>query len=106
MFITFKRTSRILTKSLMLIGLLYLVVFSAPYNQEDEDYDPLPLKPTKNISFTTNAITWMSLDVSPDGRTIVFETLGDLYTLPISGGKATQITTGIAHDSQPRYSPD
>lgn len=106
MFITFKRTSRILTKSLMLIGLLYSVVFSAPYNQDDEDYDPLPLKPTKNISFTTNEITWMSLDVSPDGRTIVFETLGDLYTLPISGGKATQITTGMAHDSQPRYSPD
>lgn len=48
----------------------------------------------------------MSLDVSPDGRTIVFDLLGDLYTLPITGGEATRITEGPAFDSQPRYSPD
>jgi Tol biopolymer transport system component len=44
--------------------------------------------------------------VSPDGRTIVFDLLGDLYTLPIEGGTATQITEGMAFDAQPRYSPD
>jgi hypothetical protein len=32
--------------------------------------------------------TWMSLDVSPDGTTLVFDLLGDLYTLPIEGGDA------------------
>jgi Tol biopolymer transport system component len=48
----------------------------------------------------------MSLDVSPDGRTIAFDLLGDLYTVAITGGQATRITSGIAHDMQPRFSPD
>src|ERR1044071_4155948 len=66
----------------------------------------LPLTPTKPLKFTTDEGTWLSLDLSPDGRTIVFELLGDLYTLPIEGGKATRITSGQAFDAQPHYSPD
>lgn len=50
--------------------------------------------------------TWMSLDVSPDGREIVFDLLGDLYLLPIAGGEARALTSGIAWDMQPRFSPD
>lgn len=60
----------------------------------------LPLEPTRKIEFR------LSLDLSPDGQTIIFELLGDLYTLPIEGGQATRITSGMAFDSQPRYSPD
>src|SRR3546814_3588661 len=48
----------------------------------------------------------MALDVAPDGRTIVFDLLGDLYALPIGGGRATRLTHGPAYDAQPRYSPD
>jgi Tol biopolymer transport system component len=48
----------------------------------------------------------MSLDVSPDGAEIVFDLLGDLYTLPIAGGEARSLTSGIPWDMQPRYSPD
>ena len=44
--------------------------------------DSLPLKPTRSVDFTTSEGTWISLDVSPDGQTIVFELLGDLYTMP------------------------
>jgi hypothetical protein len=66
----------------------------------------LPLIPTRTLSFTTDEATWLSLDVSPDGRTLVFDLLGDLYTLPIEGGTATRITSGQAYDMQPRFSPD
>ncbi len=50
--------------------------------------------------------TWMGLDVSPDGRTIAFDLLGDLYTLPMAGGEASALTHDIAWQMQPRYSPD
>jgi len=57
-------------------------------------------------TFTTDEGTWMNLDVSPDGKTIVFDMLGDIYTIPISGGKATALRTGIPFELQPRFSPD
>jgi Tol biopolymer transport system component len=66
----------------------------------------LPLAAERTVRVTTDEGTWLSLDVSPDGRTLVFELLGDLYTLPLSGGRATRITDGMAFDTQPRYSPD
>ncbi|WP_339713668.1 amidohydrolase family protein [uncultured Kriegella sp.] len=60
----------------------------------------------KDHTFTTDEGTWMNLDVSPDGKTIVFDLLGDIYSLPISGGKATPLRTGIPFEVQPRFSPD
>ncbi len=50
--------------------------------------------------------TWMNLDVSPDGKTIAFDLLGDIYTMPITGGEAKNITNSMAWDMQPRFSPD
>ena len=66
----------------------------------------LPLIATRALKFTTTEGTWLSLDLSPDGRTIVFELLGDLYTVPVAGGAATRITSGLAYDMQPSYSPE
>lgn len=54
----------------------------------------------------TDEGTWICLDVSPDGRTIVFDLLGDLYLMPIEGGEAKALTSGLAWDMQPRFSPD
>jgi Tol biopolymer transport system component/imidazolonepropionase-like amidohydrolase len=62
--------------------------------------------PTKTVAFTTDEGTWMDVDVSPDGKTLAFDLLGDLYLLPIEGGKARRITSGPAFDVQPRFSPD
>lgn len=56
--------------------------------------------------FSTDEGTWMNLDVSPDGSQIVFDMLGDIYSIPISGGKATALRTGIPFEVQPRFSPD
>ena len=60
----------------------------------------------KTHAFTTTEGTWMNLDVSPDGQTIIFDMLGDIYTMPITGGKATAIRTGIPFEVQPRFSPN
>lgn len=66
----------------------------------------LPLITTRTMRFTTDEATWLSLDLSPDGRTLLFEILGDLYTLPVTGGSATRITSGQAYDMQGKFSPD
>ncbi len=58
------------------------------------------------VSFTVREGTWMSLDAAPDGRSLVFELLGDVYALPMAGGQATPLLTGSAWQSQPRFSPD
>ncbi len=50
--------------------------------------------------------TWMNLDVSPDGQTLAFDLLGDIYTMPITGGTPTRIAEGLAYETQPRFSPD
>ncbi|HET9401703.1 MAG TPA: amidohydrolase family protein [Candidatus Acidoferrales bacterium] len=74
--------------------------------KKDDAKATLPLKPERKIEISTDEGTWMSLDVSPDGRTIVFELLGHLYTMPVEGGQAKPLATGLPFDSQPRYSPD
>lgn len=66
----------------------------------------LPLITPRKLSFTTDEASWISLDVSPDATTIVFDILGDLYTIPVAGGTAARITSGTGWDQQPRYSPD
>ena len=66
----------------------------------------LPLAGTQRVEFTTDEATWLSVDVSPDGSRLTFSILGDLYTLPIEGGKATRVSSGVALDTQPRFSPD
>ena len=72
----------------------------------DPMMEGLQLRPTRTMTFTTQTGNWMSVDVSPDGQTIVFDLLGDLYTMPITGGRATPLTRGMAFDGQPRFSPD
>jgi Tol biopolymer transport system component len=66
----------------------------------------LPLKPERQVKFNTKEGTWISVDVSPDGSTIAFDLMGDIYTMPIGGGKAKQVTKGIAYETHPRFSPD
>ena len=92
-----------------LIAAFVLTALAGPTAQEAEDSadsPDLPLEPARTLSLDTDEGTWISVDVSPDGETIVFDLLGDLYTLPFAGGDATALTRGMAYDSQPRYSPD
>ncbi len=66
----------------------------------------LELPAERRVQFDTDRVSWLSLDLSPDGSTLVLEVLGDLYLLDAAGGKARPLTRGMAFDSQPRYSPD
>lgn len=70
------------------------------------DVDNPPDTPTYDAGIDVTEGTWISLDVSPDGSEVVFDLLGDLYSLPISGGEAKPLTSGMAWDEQPRFSPD
>ena len=65
---------------------------------KDWKYNTFNLKTTEG--------TWMNLDVSPDGKTIVFDLLGDIYTMPISGGTSTILRSGLSYEVQPRFSPN
>ena len=60
----------------------------------------------KDLKLITDEGTWMNLDVSPDGKEIVFDLLGDIYKMPITGGTATLLREGLPFEIQPRYSPD
>ncbi|MGZ9099187.1 MAG: amidohydrolase family protein, partial [Brevundimonas sp.] len=65
-----------------------------------------PPGPSRDIPIDVTRGTWMSLDVSPDGRTIVFDLLGDIYVMPVAGGEARAIASGVAWEMQPKWSPD
>ena len=70
------------------------------------DVNAPPGQRLRQVPINVSEGTWMNVDVSPDGRTIAFDLLGDLYTMPIAGGRPARITSGLAFDMQPRFSPD
>ena len=80
---------------------------TAKEKEEDAKWDVMnPPGETRDIKINVDNGTWMSLDVSPDGKTIAFDLLGDIYTMPASGGTAKNIASGMAWEMQPRFSPD
>ena len=89
-----------------LFSLIALAMFLPTQAQDKKDKKGLPLEAIRSLDINTDQGTWMSLDVHPDGNKLLFDLLGDIYELPIQGGKATRITKGLAFDSHPKYSPD
>ena len=90
-----------------LIALTGAAMLALPGLVHGQDWDvSVPDQPSKEVTITVDEGTWMNLDVSPNGQELVFDLLGDIYTLPMSGGKATLLREGHAWEVQPRYSPD
>ena len=61
---------------------------------------------SRDVDYDVTEGTWINLDVSPDGKSVVFDIVGDIYTMPITGGAAKLILGGAAYEHQPRFSPD
>ncbi|CAD5273585.1 MULTISPECIES: amidohydrolase family protein [unclassified Imperialibacter] len=93
-------------KTTTILALLLSLSVAVFAQKKDDKKKGLPLDSLRTIPIEVNEGSWIHLDVSPDGKTIVFELLGDIYTLPMAGGRASRLTKDIAFDSQPRFSPD
>jgi len=98
-------------KKLLLIVCLAASIAFAKEAPKPKPFDPVeeinkPRPDARHVTFTTDESTWASVDLSPDGQTLLFDILGDLYTVPVAGGKAKSLTKGPAWDYHPRYSPD
>jgi len=92
---------------MLLSLLLALGLPLAAQQKQDANWDVTARHgPAKEIELETTEGTWMAVDVSPDGKWIVFDLLGDIYIMPFSGGEAKALTSGPAYDVQPRFSPD
>jgi Tol biopolymer transport system component len=93
---------------LFLLACLCLASYHTSYAQNGvgKAYSQLPIKPSRSISFTTDEGSYMDVQISPDGKTILFDLLGSLFLMPAKGGEAKQITRGLAMNHSPVWSPD
>ena len=93
----------------LLCSFTFAPVFSADTVEEvaENEWDVTePKGEMKTISIDTTETTWSNLSVSKDGKTLVFDMLGDIYTMPIIGGEASPLVQGFDWNMQPAYSPN
>lgn len=91
----------------LLAGAIFLILASIPLRAQSSEWDiEKPTGPTRSLSFEASEGTYMSVDISPDGRMIAFDLLGTIYEMPFEGGTATALTSGNSWNLFPRYSPD
>ena len=103
---TVARTTSRLALALSLAALPAAVLAEDAKEAPKWDVAAPPGMTVREVPIQVEEGTWMNLDVSPDGKTVAFDLLGDIYTMPISGGTPTRISEGLPYETQPRFSPD
>jgi hypothetical protein len=97
-------------KTCWLIALAIITTIAFAQEKEKKEWDvnnPPGPHTEKELTFTEG--TWMNLDVSPDGKTIAFDLLGDIYTMPIRWNRrrpANRSGLGSTATLQPRWPAD
>ncbi len=94
------------TATALALILGHAAALAAPPAKPKWDVDNPPGLTKRSVPIDVDNGTWMNVDVSRDGRTLAFDLLGDIYTMPIAGGTPTRIAQGLAYEHQPRFSPD
>jgi imidazolonepropionase-like amidohydrolase/Tol biopolymer transport system component len=102
---------KLLIKSALLAGVSFASASAIAQDKASDekpkwDVAAPPGLTVRQIEINTDQGSWMNLDVSPDGRTLAFDLLGDIYTIPAGGGTPTRIAEGLPFETQPRFSPD
>ncbi|MFT4814955.1 MAG: Tol biopolymer transport system component, partial [Cyclobacteriaceae bacterium] len=88
------------------VAISLLIIVSLALTTDSTVAEDLPLAETSNLlEFTVDEGSWVSVSLHPSNEYFIFDLLGDIYSLPISGGSAERITSGMAFDSQPVISP-
>ncbi|MCH9005387.1 MAG: PD40 domain-containing protein [Proteobacteria bacterium] len=96
-----------MTSKKFLGAAIVLLPLTAVAAEEEQEWDVNSIPgESRDITIDTRSGSWMSVDVSPDGKSVAFDLLGDIYVLPIEGGDAQSINSGLAWSMQPRFSPD
>ena len=104
-----------LTKTALMVGMAsgaMLPGFAAAQTPPADDNKPKwdvaapPGLTIREVPIDVTEGSWMNLDASPDGLTLAFDLLGDIYTMPVSGGTPKRIADGLPFETQPRFSPD
>ncbi len=67
----------------------------------------LGLSLISGLTFGQETPQWIRKNnISPDGSKIAFSYKGDIFVVPVTGGRALQITTNSAYDSDPMWTAD
>ena len=90
----------------VLASLLFTTALNAQDNDDKWDVNAPAGAKIRQVAINVDEGSWIDVDVSPDGQEIAFSLLGDIYTMPISGGDPKRIAKGLAWEVQPRWSPD
>lgn len=96
----------LLLSSFILTGLFNVSVARQNTAEAEPSHKDLQIDPDRSVSLQIDEASWISLNIHPSGEKIVFDMMGNLFELPLDGGEAQQLTSGMGFDAQPVYSPD